>query len=111
MIRKTLIAFAALALTSCASGNPKNVPPEIVVSNPVYTVFYDIPEAILDCPDVLGVLVLPAPDGEGKYAASDVDGVIANLYGHSSSCSSNMSAIKDSYNSAKKKYDNGGSVE
>lgn len=78
-----------------------------MVSSPVYTVFYDIPEALLYCPDVLDTLVLPTPDAEGKYAVSDVDGVIASLYGHSSSCSANMAGVRETYNSAKKNYNNG----
>lgn len=111
MIRSFLSVIAALQLIGCASSPKAEPPPAIVVSSPVYTVFYEIPAPLFDCPDVLDQLVLPVPDGEGRYSVTEVDTVIANLYGHSSQCSTNMAGIKDTYNSAKKKYDNGGGVE
>lgn len=70
--------------------------------------FVEISDAILRCPDLLSEIVLPIPDSDGKYAASEIDTVMLEIYQRGSACGQNMKAVRDVYISAKEKYNNGG---
>lgn len=111
MIRNILFASAAWLLTSCASKPQPAAPPDIVVSPPVNLVFVEIADALLACPDILDNVVLPVPDAEGTYAASDVDRAILDIYRYGTECGRNMRAVREIYLSAKKTYEEGEGVE
>ena len=62
----------------------------------------DIPETILSCPNILETVILPNPDADGKYSATEIDSLTLRLYETGSVCSNNLQAVKKTYDEASK---------